>query len=116
MGPNGAGKTTFMSCLLGMLYPTSGSLLIDGKPPDAIEVHRKLGYLPERLDFIKWMTAKEFMLFHSQLLNLPEKDALAESSRLLKLVELDEAAWSRRIKNVFARNASANWYGTSTSR
>jgi ABC-2 type transport system ATP-binding protein len=98
VGPNGAGKTTFMSCLLGMLYPTSGSLLIDGSPPDAMEVHRKLGYLPERLDFIKWMTGKEFMLFNSKLLNIPQKEASDEMARLLRLVELDENAWSRRVK------------------
>ena len=97
IGPNGAGKTTFMSCLLGLLYPTSGSLLIDGMPPDALEVHRKIGYLPERLEFIKWMTGKELLKFHADLLGLP-KDA-ADIERLLNLVELDRGAWSRKIKS-----------------
>jgi ABC-2 type transport system ATP-binding protein len=98
IGPNGAGKTTFMSCLLGLLYPTSGSLLIDGMPPDAMEIHRKLGHLPERLDFIKWMTAKELMEFHAELLGLPRQQASIEIARLLRLVELEQGAWSRKIK------------------
>jgi ABC-2 type transport system ATP-binding protein len=99
IGPNGAGKTTFMSCLLGLLYPTSGSLSIDGMPPDAMEVHRKIGYLPERLEFIKWMTGKELMKFHADLLGLPPKSTAAEIERLLKLVELDQGAWFRKIKS-----------------
>jgi len=99
IGPNGAGKTTFMSCLLGLLYPTSGTISIDGMPPDAMEVHRKIGYLPERLDFIKWMTGKEQMNFHADLLGVPPKMAAVEIERLLKLVELDQGAWFRKIKS-----------------
>jgi ABC-2 type transport system ATP-binding protein len=99
IGPNGAGKTTFMSCLLGLLYPTSGTISIDGMPPDAMEVHRKIGYLPERLDFIKWMTGKELMNFHADLLGVPPKSASVEIERLLRLVELDQGAWFRKIKS-----------------
>ena len=97
IGPNGAGKTTFMSCLLGLLFPTAGSLLINGHTPDAMEVHGKLGYLPERLDFIKWMTGKESMFFHADLLKIPRAVAHPEIERLLHLVELDENAWRRKI-------------------
>jgi ABC-2 type transport system ATP-binding protein len=32
LGPNGAGKTTTISMILGVLQPTSGSVLIDGLP------------------------------------------------------------------------------------
>jgi ABC-2 type transport system ATP-binding protein len=32
LGPNGAGKTTTISMILGVLEPTSGSVLIDGLP------------------------------------------------------------------------------------
>lgn len=99
IGPNGAGKTTFMSCLLGLLFPTSGTLLIDGQPPDAMDVHRKLGYLPERLDFIKWMTGRQLMNFHADLMKLPRATAKAEIERLLQMVELDQAAWSRKIQS-----------------
>ncbi|MDP4014307.1 MAG: ATP-binding cassette domain-containing protein [Candidatus Nanopelagicales bacterium] len=31
LGPNGAGKTTALRCLLGLVTPTSGSCLIDGR-------------------------------------------------------------------------------------
>lgn len=32
LGPNGAGKSTLMKLLVGGLMPTSGEILIDGKP------------------------------------------------------------------------------------
>ncbi|HEY9676899.1 MAG TPA: ABC transporter ATP-binding protein [Drouetiella sp.] len=99
IGPNGAGKTTFMSCLLGALYPTSGTLLIDGKNPDDIEVHRWLGYLPERLEFTKWMTGMELMKFHAGLLNQPAKTPDTKIEQLLERVQLDRPAWTRKIKN-----------------
>jgi ABC-2 type transport system ATP-binding protein len=86
-----------MSCLLGLLFPTAGSLLINGYPPDAMQVHGKLGYLPERLDFIKWMTGKESLFFHADLLKMPRAVSSPEIERLLHLVELDESAWRRKI-------------------
>lgn len=33
-GPSGCGKTTLMKCLMGLLTPTEGKILIDGQPID----------------------------------------------------------------------------------
>jgi ABC-type multidrug transport system fused ATPase/permease subunit len=49
VGPSGAGKTTFADVILGLLHPTSGSVRIDGLPPQ--EVIKKwpgaIGYVPQ---------------------------------------------------------------------
>ena len=49
LGPNGAGKTTTMRILTGFLSASSGKARIAGFDiaDDAIEVRRRIGYMPE---------------------------------------------------------------------
>lgn len=44
-GPNGAGKSTTMKLIMGLVYPDSGKVLIDGKTP--LEKKKDLAFLPE---------------------------------------------------------------------
>ena len=48
LGPNGAGKTTTIRLLMGLIRPTAGSAFVFGLDctRDAVEVKRKVGYLP----------------------------------------------------------------------
>jgi len=48
IGPNGAGKSTTIRVLLGILQATSGSTKVFGKDAwkDAVEIHRKIAYVP----------------------------------------------------------------------
>jgi branched-chain amino acid transport system ATP-binding protein len=42
IGPNGAGKTTVINLLTGVLRPTSGRILLDGKDITSLEPHRRV--------------------------------------------------------------------------
>ncbi|MDQ0472855.1 ABC transporter ATP-binding protein [Labrys wisconsinensis] len=42
IGPNGAGKTTLFDCLAGSQAPTSGRILLDGRPIERLPAHRRL--------------------------------------------------------------------------
>ncbi|QGG95029.1 ABC transporter ATP-binding protein [Actinomarinicola tropica] len=48
LGPNGAGKTVTMRIVLGLLRPDSGEVRLLGGDPwhDAVELHRRLAYVP----------------------------------------------------------------------
>ena len=48
LGPNGAGKSTTIRVLLGLLRPDSGSARLLGGDPwhDAVDLHRRLAYVP----------------------------------------------------------------------
>jgi len=98
VGPNGAGKTTFMACLLGLLFPTRGKILIEGRAPDDLALRRVTGYLPERLQFDRWMTGRAFLDLHHCLAGLPEARRVSDVTAMLQRVGLEPAHWLTPIK------------------
>ncbi len=60
LGRNGAGKTTTIRILLGLLFPTSGSVSVLGEgPPLSVESARRIGFALEQPPFYPWLTARE---------------------------------------------------------
>lgn len=74
LGPNGAGKTTTISILCTLLYPSSGSALIDGQDcvKDSAEVRKKIGIVFQDNTLDKELTAYKNLLFHSYLYSVPK--------------------------------------------
>ena len=63
LGPNGSGKTTLIKLANGLLTPTGGEILIDGKNPGR-DTHALVSYLPERTAIPTWMSAGQLMDFY----------------------------------------------------
>ena len=63
LGPNGSGKTTLIKLANGLLTPSSGEILIDGRTPGR-ETHAMVSYLPERTAIPTWMSARQLMDFY----------------------------------------------------
>lgn len=62
LGPNGSGKTTLIKMSNGLLTPTNGEILIDGKKV-GVETKSIVSYLPERTYLNDWMKVKEMVEF-----------------------------------------------------
>ncbi|WP_061961512.1 ABC transporter ATP-binding protein [Demequina flava] len=61
LGPNGAGKSTTIRSILDLIRPTSGSCRVLGldSRKDAVEVHRRIGFLPADLALYPNLTGKQ---------------------------------------------------------
>lgn len=60
LGPNGAGKTTLIKIINGLLQPTFGEVLIDGKRP-GVETKSLVSYLPDVNYLNNWMTVEQIV-------------------------------------------------------
>jgi Cu-processing system ATP-binding protein len=60
LGPNGAGKTTLIKCLLGLVKPDSGTMMIDGEEITGKSAYRKkIGYMPQSPAYPENLTVQE---------------------------------------------------------
>ncbi|MCS7025404.1 MAG: ABC transporter ATP-binding protein [Bryobacteraceae bacterium] len=78
LGPNGAGKTTTMRVLTCFLPPTEGKAQVAGFDvmTQAMEVKRRIGYLPETPPLYPEMEVSEYIEFVGRLKGLPRAGLL----------------------------------------
>ena len=91
LGPNGAGKTTTLKILLGLMRATSGTAEVLGVPAGDVNVHRRIGFLPESPYFYDYLTAEEFLTFYGRLAGLPREELTCQVITLLETVGLSDA-------------------------
>ena len=94
LGANGAGKTTLMQMVCGIVAPTSGEVLVNGK--NNLRLGEKfrdvLGYLPQEFGYTPGFSAKDFMLYIASIKGLDPHFAKRKTNDLLALVNLEDAA------------------------
>ncbi|HBC86448.1 MAG TPA: ABC transporter ATP-binding protein [Lentisphaeria bacterium] len=88
LGPNGSGKSTTIKMLLGLLYPTAGSITVFGESPRSVRTKMRIGYLPEESYLYKYLTAMETLDFFGALFNLSALERRSRSEQLLEMVGL----------------------------
>lgn len=100
LGANGAGKTSLMRMICGVLQPTSGNILLNGKTIKSLGEHyyNHLGYLPQDFGFYPDFTAREFMLYMAAIKGLDKKKAHERTEKLLNMVNLQDVA-DKKIKS-----------------
>lgn len=87
LGPNGAGKTTTFGCILGLVRPDAGRVLLDDQPithlPMYQRARRGLGYLPQEPSVFRKMTVADNLLAILETLGLPSGEMKDRSASLL---------------------------------
>lgn len=96
LGPNGSGKSTTVKMITGLLEPTSGRILYNGRDirEDPVGFKRRLGYVPEEPYLYPYLTGKEYLQMTGRLRELAEKTVELRAERLLELLGLGAARFS----------------------
>jgi ABC-2 type transport system ATP-binding protein len=91
LGPNGAGKTTTIKMMAGILEPTGGGVIIDGKDMSADPVGAKqvTGFIPDRAFLYEKLTGIEYLQFVASLYGMNEDREAARMKELLALFEME---------------------------
>ncbi len=99
VGPSGSGKTTLLSVLGGMLAPSSGRVLFDGRSLYDLNVEQraslrgeKIGFVFQSFDLISWLSARENVQVPLLLAGRSSEYQCRRAIELLKRVGL--ADWS----------------------
>jgi ABC-2 type transport system ATP-binding protein len=65
VGPNGAGKTTTLRCIVGIIPPTRGDVLVNGHSilTDPLAAKRDIGFMPDEPRLFEHLTVNEHLRF-----------------------------------------------------
>jgi len=86
LGPNGAGKTTTLRMLMGLIFPTEGSIFIDGKPvyPGSSAL-ANLGSFVEGPGFLPHLSGRENLSLYWRSIGRDGEQFLDEVVAITKL-------------------------------
>ncbi|WP_213973895.1 ABC transporter ATP-binding protein [Tepidanaerobacter acetatoxydans] len=87
VGPSGCGKTTLIKILAGLLLPTSGSILMDGKNVTG-KPSKERGVVFQENAVFPWMTVEQNVEYGPKVNGLPKTVIKEISSKYIKLVNL----------------------------
>ncbi|GLB28467.1 ABC transporter ATP-binding protein [Lacrimispora amygdalina] len=92
LGPNGAGKTTLIRILAGVMEPSQGKVLIDGRDKSTCddEYRSRIGYLPQDVSYYTDFTGRDYLRFAAALKGLEKGYAEKQIEKLADSVGLSD--------------------------
>src|SRR4051794_33461921 len=90
LGPNGAGKTTTIKMIVGLLFPTSGTVRVGGYDMrrEGDRARQLLSYVPDLPFLYEKLTGREFLQFIADMYGLPPDQARRRIADVIDLFHL----------------------------
>src|ERR1700722_161022 len=87
LGANGSGKSTTMKIATGLIDPSSGEILFEGRPikQDLMAYRQRMGYVPEEPHLYTHLSGLEYLVMVAQLRNMDRDVANQRIHGLLRL-------------------------------
>ena len=107
LGPNGAGKSTTVKMLAGILAPSSGRILVDGRElqGDALSMKQRIGYVPESGGLYESLTGFEFLQLAGRLYHMDDAVIDHKAQEILQALRLGGSD-ARKAIELFQGNAA----------
>lgn len=86
LGPSGCGKSTFLNVLAGLAHKTSGSITIDGRPAEGINLHQ--GVVFQGYALFPWRTVLQNIEMGLEIRKVPKRERKETAEHFLDLVGL----------------------------
>ena len=94
LGPNGAGKSTTLGCIMTLVRPSAGRVLVDGidvvqRPAD---VKRRLAVVPQHRNLDRDLSVREVLTYHGRYFGLAADVRESRADALLKELQIQDKA------------------------
>lgn len=86
LGPSGCGKSTLLQMAAGLLRPSGGAVLQDGRPIEG--VNRRIGIVPQQAQLLPWKTLLENVAFPLVLRGIKRAEWLRRAEEAIAAVDL----------------------------
>jgi ABC-2 type transport system ATP-binding protein len=92
LGPNGAGKTTTIKMMVGLLFPSSGRVLIGGHDirTDGERARQLLSYVPDQPFLYEKLTGREFLQFIADMYSMRPEESRQRITQVIEQFDLEE--------------------------
>lgn len=103
LGPNGAGKSTTVKIITGVLQPSEGRVLFEGRDirEDIVAYRAQLGYVPEEAHVYTYLSGLEYLQLVGRLRGIPERLIDLKANNLLNILSL--ASWRHSPISVYSK-------------
>jgi lipopolysaccharide export system ATP-binding protein len=96
LGPNGAGKTTTFYCILGLVTPDSGRILLNGNDitrlPMYLRAREGISYLPQEASIFRKMTVEQNLMAILETLGLGSAEIKERARNILEELKIAHLA------------------------
>jgi len=92
LGPNGSGKSTLIRVIVGLLRPSSGTVVVLDERMPSRRVAARIGYMTQSAALYEDLTARENLIFFGRLYGLSRSEAKRRAAELIDRVSLSEKA------------------------
>ena len=97
IGPNGAGKTTLLRMIAGIMEPTTGKIIIDGKSHknSSTEIKKNIAFLTGNTKLYKDISPYELLKMCGEYYGIPEEKLEKRIEEIIKRFDMASFAYQR---------------------